>query len=66
MLGIGFLSAAFSGYLLNHLWAAERIVLGIASILMIAPELTSTMVGLALAVPILLRPLVVNRRARPT
>ena len=66
LLGIGFLSAAFSGYLLGHLWAIERILLGIASILMITPELTSTLVGLALAVPILLRPLLMNCRTRPT
>jgi TRAP-type uncharacterized transport system fused permease subunit len=66
LLGIGFLSAAFSGYLIGHLWAIERVLLGIASILMIAPELTSTLIGLALAVPILLRPLLMNRRARPT
>jgi TRAP transporter 4TM/12TM fusion protein len=65
LLGIGFLSAAFSGYLLGHLWAVERVLLGIAAILMIAPELTSTLVGVALVVPIILRPLVMSRIARP-
>ncbi|HET8728747.1 MAG TPA: TRAP transporter permease [Alphaproteobacteria bacterium] len=61
--GILFLSAAFSGYLLRPLWTVERIVLGIAAMLMIAPELNTTLTGLVLVVPIVLRQAVTMRRA---
>lgn len=54
VIGITFLSAAFSGYLLATARLWERIVLAVASLLLIAPEIWSSLVGLALAVPVIL------------
>ena len=60
--GIVLLSAAFGGYALAPLAAWERIVLGIAALPTIAPGIQSTLVGLAIASPILIRQIVVSRR----
>ena len=62
--GIGLLSAAFAGYGLAPLRAWERWLLGLAALPMIAPGLSSTLVGLALAAPVLARQ-VLARRAFP-
>jgi TRAP transporter 4TM/12TM fusion protein len=66
ILGITALSAAFSGYLLGTLWRAERAMLAVAAILLVAPELTTTLVGIALFAPVALRPVLVARLARPS
>ncbi len=58
MVGIVALSAAFSGWLTGPLYWFERLVLAFAAILLVAPELTTTIIGLLLFVPILARPLV--------
>jgi TRAP transporter 4TM/12TM fusion protein len=60
VVGILSLSAAFSGYLAGRLYAIERPILAVAAILLVAPELTTTLVGLALFTPILLRPLLLD------
>lgn len=62
VIGITFLSAAFSAYLLvpARLW--ERLVLAVASILLIAPEIWSSIAGLVLAAPVILAQLA-RRRA---
>jgi TRAP transporter 4TM/12TM fusion protein len=65
LLGITALSAAFSGYMTAALSGIERVVLGIAAILMIAPELVSTLVGAGLMVLVLLRPVVFGGRRSP-
>jgi TRAP transporter 4TM/12TM fusion protein len=52
--GIVFLSAAFSNYFLTHTRVWERALLAIASLLLIAPELTSSLVGLGLVAPVVL------------
>ncbi len=59
--GITALAAAFSGYLMVPLWRSERAILAVAAILLVAPELTTTIVGLGLFVPVLLRPYLLAR-----
>jgi TRAP transporter 4TM/12TM fusion protein len=51
--GIVMLAAALTGYGLATMRGWERILLGIASILVISPSRTATLVGLMLALPIL-------------
>ncbi|MBA3516554.1 MAG: TRAP transporter permease [Rhizobiales bacterium] len=60
IVGITVLSAAFSGYLLGPLYWFERLVLGVAAILLVAPELTTTIIGLVLTAPILVRPFILT------
>ena len=55
MTGIWALSGAFSGWLMAPLRAYERVLLAVAAILLVAPDLGSTVVGLALMAPALLR-----------
>jgi TRAP transporter 4TM/12TM fusion protein len=52
ILGIVFLSAAFSKYLITHTRAWERLVLALAALLLIAPEIWSSLAGLALVAPV--------------
>lgn len=54
-LGITFLGSALSGYLLTHTRPWERILMVISAILLVVPELTSSLIGFALVVPVLLR-----------
>lgn len=63
ILGITALSAAFSDYLSDRLWWWERLVLAFAAILLVAPELTTTIVGTLIFLPIALRPLIWKRVA---
>ncbi|MYZ49349.1 TRAP transporter permease [Propylenella binzhouense] len=56
--GITALSAAFSAHLVGPLYLVERLVLGCAAILLVAPEITTTVIGLLLFVPVLARPLI--------
>lgn len=51
--GIFMLSAAFAGFLATSLAPWQRVLLGLASLPTIAPGLTSTLGGLALALPVL-------------
>ncbi|HUE47524.1 MAG TPA: TRAP transporter permease [Aestuariivirgaceae bacterium] len=60
ILGITALSAAFSGWLLGPLWRTERAMLAVAAILLVAPELTTTLIGIALFAPVALRPVLFN------
>ena len=55
VLGITFLSAALSDYFLVQMRAWERWVCAAAAFLMVAPELISTLIGIAMVVPVLLR-----------
>lgn len=59
--GIVLLSMAFGGYGLAPLAGWERIVLGVAALPTIAPGLESTLVGLVIASPILIRQVMRNR-----
>jgi TRAP-type uncharacterized transport system fused permease subunit len=49
--GITALSAAFSAYLVGPLYWIERLLLGAAAILLVAPEMTTTLIGLAILCP---------------
>jgi TRAP-type uncharacterized transport system fused permease subunit len=55
MTGIWMLSAAFSGWLFAPLRGYERVLLGLAAILLVAPNLTATLVGATLVLPAALR-----------
>lgn len=55
LIGIWLLSAAVSGWLFRTLWGIERLVLTIAAILLVVPQLATTVIGLLLAAPVLLR-----------
>jgi TRAP transporter 4TM/12TM fusion protein len=55
--GIWMLSAAFSNWLFAPLYVVERVLLGIAAILLVAPDLYATLVGLVLVAPVLVRQL---------
>jgi TRAP transporter 4TM/12TM fusion protein len=63
-LGITFLAAALSKYFLTRMHTWERWVCGIAAFLMVAPGLTSTLIGVAMVVPVLLRQVSGMRRHR--
>lgn len=54
-LGITFLGAALSGFMLVRTKAWENLLLIVAAILLVVPESTSSLVGLALVTPVLLR-----------
>ncbi len=62
VLGITFLAAALSDYLLVRMRTWERWICGGAAFLMVVPGLVSTLVGLALVVPVLLRHVASMRR----
>lgn len=53
--GIVFLSAAFSKYFITHTRGWERILLAISALLMIAPELWSSLLGIGLVAPVVAR-----------
>ncbi|MEQ1405367.1 TRAP transporter permease [Neorhizobium sp. Rsf11] len=54
VLGITCLASALSGWLLVRTAAWERLLLVIAAVLLVVPELMSSLIGLALIVPVLL------------
>ncbi len=62
ILGITVLSAALSNYMFTRMRAWERILCVVAAILMIAPGLVSTLVGIGLVVPVVLRQIAASRR----
>ncbi len=62
--GITSLGAALSGYMLVTTKPWERILLVVAAILLVAPEIYSSLIGAGLLVPVLLRQLA-SHRARP-
>jgi TRAP-type uncharacterized transport system fused permease subunit len=64
VLGITFLSAALSKYFLVRMHAWERVVCVVAGILMVAPGLTSTLIGVGMVVPVLIRQVTGMRRHR--
>ena len=66
-LGIVMLAAGLTGYGLARMSRLEQLWLVIASVLVIAPSRTATFVGIAMAVPILVRQIMLWRaeKARP-
>jgi len=65
-IGVVMLAIALTGYGLARLPNWERLWLGAASVLVISPSRTATLVGLAMAVPVVLRQLAAWRAARAT
>lgn len=63
-LGITFLAAALSKHFLNTMRTWERIVCGVAAILMVAPGITSTAIGIAMVVPVIVSQFAARRRRR--
>ena len=61
IVGIVMLAAALTGYGLATMRAWERLLLGLASVLVISPSRVATLIGLALGAPILLRQIVAQR-----
>ena len=55
VIGITCLGAALSGWMLARTVAWERALLLIAAVLLVAPEIYSSLIGLALIVPVLMR-----------
>ena len=62
IMGITVLSAALSNYMFTRMRAWERIVCVVAAVLMIAPELVSTLIGVAIMVPVVISQLAGSRR----
>jgi TRAP transporter 4TM/12TM fusion protein len=60
--GITCLGAAITGWLMTRTLAWERVLLAIAALLLVAPELYSTLIGAALVVPVLIRQVRETRR----
>jgi TRAP-type uncharacterized transport system fused permease subunit len=65
ILGITLLAAALSKFFLVEMKRSERALCLLAALLMIAPGLLPTLLGLALATPMLLRQLVARRALAP-
>ena len=57
MAGIWMLSAAFADWLIGPMRAYERALLAVAAILLVAPNIYATLVGLAIISPVFLRQL---------
>ena len=64
VVGVVMLAAALTGYGLARMPNWERLWLGFASVLVISPSRTATLVGLAMGVPVLVRQIVAWRSAR--
>jgi len=64
LVGILFLSMAFAGFALARLRGWERWLLGIAALPTAAPGVASTLIGIALASPVLVLQLIRHRRRR--
>ncbi len=65
VIGITFLAAALSKHLLVTMRTWERIVCAAAAILMVVPGLTSTSIGIAMVVPVLLRQIAARKYSHP-
>jgi TRAP transporter 4TM/12TM fusion protein len=64
VVGVVMLAAALTGYGVARMPNWERLWLGAASVLVISPSRTATLVGLAMGVPVLLRQLAAWRSAQ--
>jgi len=65
ILGITLLAAALSKFLLVEMRRGEQWLCGAAALLMIAPGLVPTLIGVAMALPVVLRHVVAARQAGP-
>jgi TRAP-type uncharacterized transport system fused permease subunit len=62
VLGITVLAAALSNYMFTKMRMWERLVCVFAALLMIAPGLLSTSIGIAIVIPIVVRHYMASRR----
>ena len=62
VLGITVLAAALSNYMFTKMKMWERLVCVFAAVLMIAPGIVSTSIGIAIVMPIVLRHFAASRR----
>ena len=62
-LGISCLGAAISGFMLVRTAAWERLLLTVAAVLLVVPELISSLVGVVLIIPVLARQFTGHRTA---
>ena len=65
VIGITCLGASFAGWMLTTLRAWERLVLAVAAMLLVAPELYSSLLGLVMIAPVLLQQWRGARQGRP-
>jgi TRAP-type uncharacterized transport system fused permease subunit len=65
VLGITCLGSALSGWLLTRTLGWERLLLTIAAILLVVPELISSLIGIAVIIPVLLRQISASRISAP-
>jgi TRAP-type uncharacterized transport system fused permease subunit len=65
VVGIVLLAAALSKFMFVEMTRAEQALCLLAALLTIAPGLVPTIIGLALATPVVLRQLAASRRLRP-
>lgn len=65
MIGITALGAALSGFMLVRTKRWEQVLLIIAAILLVVPEIYTSLLGLALLVPVLMRQVAGVRQAQP-
>ncbi|HYF56899.1 MAG TPA: TRAP transporter fused permease subunit, partial [Salinarimonas sp.] len=61
--GITCLGAALTGWLLARMAAWERVLMAVAAILFVAPEIYSSLLGAALTVPVIVRQFAARRAA---
>ena len=66
VLGITLLAAALSKFFLVEMTRPEQLLCLAAALLMIAPGLVPTLIGVALALPVLMRQLAAHKRTRHT
>ncbi len=64
IMGITLLSATLSKYLLTEMRRWEQLLCFVAALLMVAPSLTATLIGMLLVVPVLMRHVAVWRAGR--
>jgi TRAP-type uncharacterized transport system fused permease subunit len=64
MLGIGSMGVAFSGYFLGHLQTWQRWWVALVAFLFIAPGIMTTLLGIALMMPVVIPQLVKLRAAK--
>ena len=62
ILGIALLAAALSRFMLVEMRGWERLLAVVAAVMMIVPGLTSTLIGIAIAIPIVVRHVIASRR----
>jgi TRAP-type uncharacterized transport system fused permease subunit len=62
VIGITALGAALSGFMLVRTKVWEQVLLVIAAILLVVPEIYSSLLGLALLVPVLMRQFTVMKQ----